>query len=106
MTTEGFYAEEVGTGARFLDQHMPGWAPRIDRDKLGLASRHNCTLGQLCGSYSAGLRELGISDSRARKMGFDVGQKARRFFPFIAYPVITAAWKTEIEARQQRAVAA
>lgn len=40
-------AERVGAGARWLDEHVPGWEHRIDLAKLDLKDTCLCVLGQV-----------------------------------------------------------
>ena len=58
-------------GARFLDRHLQGWADVIDIDALDLTSARTCVLGQLFGSFRAGVTALNIrSESSRRRLGF------------------------------------
>ncbi len=43
MTT----ATRVQAGTAWLDDALPGWADKVDLDRLNLASSCNCILGQL-----------------------------------------------------------
>lgn len=45
-------ARQVEAGGRFLDKAKPGWAERIDLDKLRLENGDSCVLGQLDGDYA------------------------------------------------------
>lgn len=51
-------AARVDAGAKFLDQHHPGWDQLIDLARLNLESSDDCVLGQLYGSYGRGLDRL------------------------------------------------
>lgn len=46
-------------GAKFLDEEIPGWAKRIDLDKLDLQCCGLCPLGQLFGGFWYGILEAG-----------------------------------------------
>jgi hypothetical protein len=51
-------AVRAAAGAALLDRHRPGWARRIDLDRLDLASAEDDVLGQLDGSFEEGLDAL------------------------------------------------
>jgi len=87
-------------GALFLDKKQPGWAEKIDVDRLYMASPTNCILGQLFyGNYMIGYGQLGI-DSHPRKVGLG-------FIPSMKDSLLpgalTEAWKKEIADRLQAA---
>lgn len=42
-------ARRVHDAALLLDAARPGWATRVDLDRLNLASNHDCILGQAYG---------------------------------------------------------
>ncbi len=44
-------AERVARGVAWLDETRPGWAERVDLDRLDLASPCRCVLGQEFGDY-------------------------------------------------------
>jgi hypothetical protein len=44
--------------AERLDVVRPGWYRRVDRLTLNMASLYNCVLGQVFGSYVAGVKLL------------------------------------------------
>lgn len=83
-------------GARWLDRREPGWAGRVDPDRLDILSARNCVWGQLYGNYrslSASLLFFG----RQRRFGFypdrDLG------FDWDARD-LTEAWRNEIRYRR------
>jgi hypothetical protein len=89
-------AERVAVGAALLDAELPGWAERIELGLLDLGSPRCCVLGQLYGTYSVGLAEVGF--------GW-LGDHSREY-GFTAYPTegdtfagLTAAWRGEVAAR-------
>src|SRR5437667_4843660 len=51
----------IQNGIDLLDEKKPGWYQKIDLECLWLADCHGCILGQLYGSYAAGLNALGLS---------------------------------------------
>lgn len=58
-------------GAELLDQHVKGWAKKIDTDKLLIRSDLSCVLGQLFkGDCQKGLDKLGIGVEQAVAHGF------------------------------------
>ena len=98
------YSQEARRGAELLDNKGPvNWWQDVDKNSLGMGT--NCTIRQLFGSYQTGLKQLGLSTYDGPKYGFNIGPIVW-LFGLILYPVLTAAWKDEIEERQQKAVAA
>lgn len=105
-------AERVAAGARFLDEHDPGWFAGIDLETLDLALGSNCVLGQRQGSYREGAVWLaetawlaGIADSASTgldlltRLGFDAGSS--NWSEIVAeYAILTTAWTLEIERRR------
>lgn len=80
----------VARGARLLDDHRPGWRESVDAARLDVSDFHSCVLGQLYGSFSAGLTQLGLrlDGARIEEHGFDVllGDTGR-------YPAVQGAWE-------------
>ena len=68
--------EAVLAGAEYLDSAVPGWADKIDPEKLDVGYPRDCILGQLFGWYIDGRRALGMDREAARKFGFDVNRGA------------------------------
>ena len=97
-----FFQDRVDAGAALLDREDPGWALHVDLDKLGMANigGKHCVLAQTFGSYGAGLRRLKLTRAEGTRHGFDLRLISGIFTGIIAFPVLTAAWKMEIEARQ------
>ena len=90
--------ERVAAGAAYLDDNEPGWAARIDLNRLNLGSCFGCILGQLYGSYS-GAPVFDEDDDRievAEPLGFDTTGPWRGN---PSYEHLNAAWRTEIAAR-------
>lgn len=86
-------------GAALLDATLPNWFTRIPRPaELNQSLHHDCVLGQLFGSYAAGLRIVGINP-----YGYEVIDNG--FAPHSAHVLaddnmkLTAAWLAEIAAR-------
>lgn len=47
--------ENAQRGAAWLDQLQPGWAARINPERLKMQSCLDCILGQIFGNYNEGL---------------------------------------------------
>lgn len=43
--------ERVERGALHLDEHIPGWANKINLERFQISSAENCVIGQLYGDY-------------------------------------------------------
>lgn len=54
------YDAEVERGAILLDIEAPGWERLVNPDRLGISEHEDCILGQVFGSYDAGLDQLGL----------------------------------------------
>jgi hypothetical protein len=54
--------ESVGRGAALLDEKFPGWRHKINVEKLYMGNGYECILGQLYGSDTQGIKELGLGD--------------------------------------------
>lgn len=74
-------ADRVAAGAAWLDEHHPGWVDRIDLDRLNLADRKACVLGQMFGDFNAAPSELleayetddeVVHGNRSVALGFDL----------------------------------
>lgn len=52
--------ERVASGMYMLDIHVPGWREGIDLGRLNTRSCEDCILGQVYGTYSEGLIQLGV----------------------------------------------
>jgi len=55
--------QRVKRGALYLDKIEPWWYKRIDPEKLQIGTGFSCILGQLYGSYLAGLSRARLVDS-------------------------------------------
>jgi len=87
-------------GARWLDEHKPGWYRQIDLRILDIGDDSSCVLAQLIFGCCFGCRvfQLGLNKESAVALGFvifDVGDMHE------AYAVLTAAWVAEITARRE-----
>lgn len=80
-------AERVAAGARFLDEHEPGWWQRINVSRLNLSDSCRCIRGQLDGD----------ADEFDPNLGFDI-------YPLdddAAYDELTAEWRRVITSRHE-----
>lgn len=59
----------VRRGAELLDEKFPLWWTKVTRD-VNVRSTRNCVLAQIYGTYSTGLRILGMSCNNAVEYGF------------------------------------
>ncbi len=101
--TAGWATRRARAGATLLDENDPGWAARVDRGRLNMASLHNCIIGQLSGAdeggdhaYDAYVERLGLSLHGQVDHGFLL--LAEDHDP-LAYELLCLAWDAEIEQR-------
>ena len=92
------YAACAAAGAAFLDKRRPGWAERIDLDRLALADDCDCILGQLDGTYNRGLAALDLTFHEEFLLGF----LSRRSAPE-SWDQLGDAWTAEIAKRREPA---
>jgi len=93
-------AERVAAGAALLDEREPGWAERLDLDRLDIMSSCDCVVGQRHGGYGAGLTALGLveeSSARDVELGFHWGARFEDIDP------LNAAWRALITERRAAA---
>lgn len=79
--------QRVLAGAKFLDGVHYNWAAKIDISKLEMYDGESCIVGQLYGSYEAGLSKLAITSTKAANYGFEDESYE------VTYSQLTAAWK-------------
>lgn len=100
----------VRAGAALLDKAMPGWAKKIKPEKLDLSSCNQCVLGQLyrnksrIDGFSAGSEELGLTNQKGKKCGFDAQLVRDSYYGFSIndeadYARLDKAWLYEIGRR-------
>jgi hypothetical protein len=98
----------AAAGAALLDQRLSGWHQQIDPERLDLEDWRSDVLGQLYGSFGAGVDKLpgGLSEAEMDVWtvahGFDLddvdlGLSAG---PRAAYQALTDAWRAELAHRQ------
>ena len=99
--------QAVAEGVNLLDAYgPPQWRGTVDLDTLNMADDHDCILGQLYGSYGAGLRALGESVyhedgadlSVPDVYGFDLGSGNSwvGYFGASDYLTLTESWRAAI----------
>jgi len=80
-----------------LDEKRPGWATKVDLDRLNMSSVYDCVLGQVYGTYDRAMQALGW-DGRginAIEHGFYLPMMSE------AWPDLNEEWKVFIEGRQE-----
>ena len=98
----------AAAGAALLDQRRPGWHLQVDRDRLDLEDWRADVLGQLYGSFGAGVHKLTGDRSEAEvdawtvAHGFDLDDTDLGLStgPRAAYQALTDAWRDELSRRQ------
>jgi transcriptional regulator with XRE-family HTH domain len=98
----------VAAGAALLDQRRPGWYLQVDGDRLDLEDWRADVLGQLYGSFGAGVHKLtsGLGEAEVDAWtvvhGFDVDEVDLGLSagPHGAYQALTDAWRGELTHRQ------
>jgi hypothetical protein len=101
----------AATGAALLDQRWPGWHHQVDPGRLDLEDWRADVLGQLYGTFGAGVHKLagGLSEAEVDAWtvayGFDLDDLDLR--PSTgsghAYLALTDAWRAELVRRRTRA---
>lgn len=83
----------VNRGAKFMDEHHPGWHTRVNPGILKIACPSHCVLGQMFGDYGDGVKYFNLSDEQE----FDFG-----FYNYSAasMKILTQCWRAEIISRR------
>jgi len=93
--------ERVAAGAKWLDEHRPGWWQRIDLDTLNLGDPCQCVLGQLYGHFVYAPDEIWTNNlSFAGGFNAEVGLRGDYDETVTEFAALTAAWRTLIQARR------
>jgi hypothetical protein len=102
----------VIAGAELLDRHRPGWADRINLERLRMGSTCNCILGQEFAAegrregesgYAVGTYELSPAVVADSVYGFDVDTIEvydRDLTLDDAYAILDELWFAEVRARR------
>ena len=101
----------AAAGAVLLDRHRPGWHHQVDPDRLDLEDWRADVLGQLYGSFGAGVHKLtgGLSEAEVDAWtvahGFDVDDTDLGLSagPRAGYQALTDAWRAELSRRREGA---
>jgi hypothetical protein len=101
----------AAAGAALLDQRRPGWHSQVDGDRLDLEDWRADVLGQLYGSFGAGVHKLTGGRSEAEVDAWTVGHGfdlddtdlGRSAGSRAAYQALTAAWRAELARRREGA---
>lgn len=88
-------ASRAARGAAHLDAVRPGWHHRVDTDTLNIASGGRCALGQVYGSYGAGLTQGHVGSAAP-----SFGMVAMTSNIDAEYRALTEAWVREVENRR------
>lgn len=107
------YPARVAQGMALLDEKMPGWAERIDLERLDIASGTHCVAAQLSGedNYYRGFHLLGITGRDRFEHGFMAESTCEccndgltlplGYNQDTAYATLTRLWREAIEQRQK-----
>jgi hypothetical protein len=98
----------AAAGAALLDQRRPGWHLQVEPDRLDLEDWRTDILGQLYGSFGAGVHKLTGGRSEAEvdawivAHGFDLDEVDLGLSagPRAAYQALTGAWRAELAHRR------
>lgn len=94
----------VERGMGWLDRNYPGWADRIDPDRLQMSQCQWCVLGQLVGEFDTVLTNSGWTDGDAAEYGFtltdDVALLSIPIPRRIEWELLTRLWQVHILLRQ------
>lgn len=86
----------VAAGAALLDRERPGWWEEVDTERLRMASCWRCILGQLCGYFYDGVRQL--FGDEGRQLSLDHG-----FYEPYRIHDLDRLWLAAIAERRARA---
>lgn len=105
-TSEVRAALRVARGADMLDSRIPGWAERIDVERLDLADGRVCILGQLCANdafgccgWCNGIDDLFADDGRDDDGNTPTDYGLETSGEHVTYRDLTVAWTREVMAR-------
>ncbi len=101
--TAGWARRRARAGATLLDDKDPGWAERVERRRLDIASLHDCVVGQLSGAAEGGDRAY---DAYVERLGLSLHGQVDHGFPLLAedhdplaYELLRLAWDAEVARR-------
>lgn len=97
-------AAAAAVGAALLDRVEPGWAERVESERLDLRDVQTCVLGQVYGSFSEGSEVVfgAVFDDQDSEWAIvqNHGFAATRHRD---YSVLTHVWRAEVERRREGA---
>ncbi len=70
-----FLFVQVKTAAKDLDRLKPGWASRINTERLDMGSVQQCILGQLYGTFGQGTVKVSVDRAYTRPFLYDAAAK-------------------------------
>ncbi len=85
--------QRVATSAWELDREQPLWAALSDPTRLDMRCDRRCILGFIAGSYTQGLRYLGLAD------GHDAEERAFTTRDTREWHLLNQYWREEISTR-------
>lgn len=91
------YPRTIKAAAKFLDKHEPGWADRVNLDRLDMNEGHTCILGQVFMSQAEPALDGDGFGFAVTKFGWEKVDVSDKIFGWHA-PV--DVWTKEILSRQ------
>lgn len=88
--------DRVTKGGTLLDSLTPGWDEEIDVPMLNIESDHDCTLGQIFGSFRRGVWEI----EKATGSALDTVANGFSKSPGCSFDELTRAWRVFISRRR------
>lgn len=88
-------AVRVSAGAKWLDEHHPGWVDKIDLESLDLNDCAECVLGQLFGDFHEAVERFDMVD-----LGYSRGFSCLVLSSNTRYHALTAEWRRLILERR------
>lgn len=89
----------VERGAALLDQHKPNWELQLDPGRLSILDYFNCVLGQLFGTFSAGLDFLWPGGGWAAEC-WSHGFHVKAVWDSSELAALELAWLQQVEMRR------
>lgn len=91
------YAARVKRGARLLDEKVPGWAGKVNVERLDMTDCESCVVGQVFGEFMEGVEEI-----KPDYKTWEAWVTRRGYWAdtLTKYPRLDALWRAEIERRR------
>jgi hypothetical protein len=93
----------INSGIALLNAKKPDWLKSIRSQALNFESDSECVLGQVFGSYAAGLSQLSIGLLQAAEYGFDLRADFKTRCE--SYSYLRRLWKDKIHLLKARQAA-